>query len=49
MNELNEIKDWIKIGSGQFGKVYKAIYNESQTIAIKVNINKICLISQFLI
>jgi hypothetical protein len=38
MNELNEKKYWIQIGSGQFGKVYKAIYNRSQTIAIKVNI-----------
>jgi hypothetical protein len=38
MKQLNETKDWIQIGSGQFGKVYKAIYNRSQTIAIKVNI-----------
>jgi hypothetical protein len=38
MNELNEKKDWIQIGSGQFGKVFKAIYNNSKTIAVKVNI-----------
>ena len=38
MNKLNEKKDWIQIGSGQFGKVFKAIYNNSKTIAVKVNI-----------
>ncbi len=37
MNELNEKKDWIQIGSGQFGEVYKAMFNRSQTKAIKVN------------
>ncbi len=25
MKQLNEKQDWIQIGSGQFGEVYKAI------------------------
>ncbi len=38
MEKFNKKNDWILSGTGEFGQVYKAIYNNCLTVAIKVNI-----------
>jgi len=36
MEKFNKKNDWILLGSGEFGQVYKAIYNQCTKVAIKV-------------
>ncbi len=36
IEKLNKKNDWILLGSGEFGEVYKAIYNQCTKVAIKV-------------
>ena len=42
MEQLNEKNNWILLGSGQFGQVFKGIYKQkahlSIQVAIKVNV-----------
>jgi hypothetical protein len=38
MENLNKKNDWMLLGSGEFGQVYKAIYNQCTEVAIKVNL-----------
>jgi hypothetical protein len=38
MEKFNNKNDWILSGSGEFGQVYKAIYNNCLTVAIKVKL-----------
>jgi predicted unusual protein kinase regulating ubiquinone biosynthesis (AarF/ABC1/UbiB family) len=38
MENLNKKNDWILLGSGEFGQVYNAIYNQFTKVAIKVKL-----------